>query len=124
MFVSFLDVFLSLSFLYRDSFSVRYLSLFLLLIILFFMFFWSALFLVYFFFQAEDGIRDRSPSRGLGDVYKRQVLFTVYCLHYLSNKLFYKEVFAWSARLNVNISLVVWLIYKKLINCRKSKITL
>ena len=24
------------------------------------------------FFQAEDGIRDRSPSRGLGDVYKRQ----------------------------------------------------
>ncbi|WP_460366231.1 hypothetical protein, partial [Staphylococcus aureus] len=26
-----------------------------------------------FFFQAEDGIRDRSVSRGLGDVYKRQV---------------------------------------------------
>ena len=26
------------------------------------------------FFQAEDGIRDRSPSRGLGDVYKRQNL--------------------------------------------------
>ena len=26
----------------------------------------------YIFFQAEDGIRDRSPSRGLGDVYKRQ----------------------------------------------------
>ncbi|GAB5860276.1 hypothetical protein JMUB7552_27410 [Staphylococcus aureus] len=25
------------------------------------------------FFQAEDGIRDRSVSRGLGDVYKRQV---------------------------------------------------
>ncbi|GAB5888663.1 hypothetical protein JMUB7554_27850 [Staphylococcus aureus] len=24
------------------------------------------------FFQAEDGIRDRSVSRGLGDVYKRQ----------------------------------------------------
>ena len=31
----------------------------------------EAFFLV-FFFQAEDGIRDRSPSRGLGDVYKRQ----------------------------------------------------
>ena len=29
-------------------------------------------FLFVFFFQAEDGIRDRSPSRGLGDVYKRQ----------------------------------------------------
>ena len=28
----------------------------------------------FFFFQAEDGIRDRSPSRGLGDVYKRQLL--------------------------------------------------
>ena len=27
---------------------------------------------IFFFFQAEDGIRDRSPSRGLGDVYKRQ----------------------------------------------------
>ena len=27
----------------------------------------------FFLVQAEDGIRDRSPSRGLGDVYKRQV---------------------------------------------------
>ena len=27
---------------------------------------------VIFFFQAEDGIRDSSTSRGLGDVYKRQ----------------------------------------------------
>ena len=26
-----------------------------------------------FFFQAEDGIRDLRMSRGLGDVYKRQV---------------------------------------------------
>ena len=26
-----------------------------------------------FFFQAEDGIRDLLRSRGLGDVYKRQV---------------------------------------------------
>ena len=26
-----------------------------------------------FFFQAEDGIRDYYASRGLGDVYKRQV---------------------------------------------------
>ena len=33
----------------------------------------SALLTSDFFFQAEDGIRDRSPSRGLGDVYKRQV---------------------------------------------------
>ena len=27
-----------------------------------------------FFFQAEDGIRDAQESRGLGDVYKRQVV--------------------------------------------------
>ncbi|VTU48035.1 hypothetical protein AMBR_DPAELIID_02791 [Lacticaseibacillus rhamnosus] len=27
----------------------------------------------FFFFQAEDGIRDQPRSRGLGDVYKRQV---------------------------------------------------
>ena len=28
----------------------------------------------FFFFQAEDGIRDLVRSRGLGDVYKRQVV--------------------------------------------------
>ena len=28
-----------------------------------------------FFFQAEDGIRDAQESRGLGDVYKRQVTY-------------------------------------------------
>ena len=31
------------------------------------------LLVVFFFFQAEDGIRDLVRSRGLGDVYKRQV---------------------------------------------------
>ena len=31
-------------------------------------------FLFVFVFQAEDGIRDRVRSRGLGDVYKRQVV--------------------------------------------------
>ena len=30
--------------------------------------------MVVFFFQAEDGIRDLVRSRGLGDVYKRQIL--------------------------------------------------
>jgi predicted house-cleaning NTP pyrophosphatase (Maf/HAM1 superfamily) len=30
---------------------------------------------LFFFFQAEDGIRDAQESRGLGDVYKRQVLY-------------------------------------------------
>ena len=32
-------------------------------------------YIVYVFFQAEDGIRDLVRSRGLGDVYKRQVPF-------------------------------------------------
>ncbi|WP_460413980.1 hypothetical protein, partial [Staphylococcus aureus] len=32
-------------------------------------------FFFFLFFQAEDGIRDRSVSRGLGDVYKRQTLY-------------------------------------------------
>ena len=36
---------------------------------------WLALF--FFFFQAEDGIRDSSTSRGLGDVYKRQLKSTL-----------------------------------------------
>ena len=40
-------------------------------VIFFFVFF---LFVVCFFCQAEDGIRDLVRSRGLGDVYKRQVL--------------------------------------------------
>eukprot|EP00658_Telonema_sp_P-2_P075792 TRINITY_DN65552_c0_g1_i1.p1 TRINITY_DN65552_c0_g1~~TRINITY_DN65552_c0_g1_i1.p1 ORF type:complete len:117 (-),score=34.49 TRINITY_DN65552_c0_g1_i1:267-617(-) len=31
------------------------------------------IFFFFFFFQAEDGIRDAQESRGLGDVYKRQI---------------------------------------------------
>ena len=31
-----------------------------------------------FFFQAEDGIRDAQESRGLGDVYKRQIAATAF----------------------------------------------
>ena len=33
----------------------------------------SVLLVCFFFFQAEDGIRDLVRSRGLGDVYKRQL---------------------------------------------------
>ena len=33
----------------------------------------GVLWLIFFFFQAEDGIRDLVRSRGLGDVYKRQL---------------------------------------------------
>ena len=36
------------------------------------------LFFLFFFFQAEDGIRDFCLSRGLGDVYKRQVITIVF----------------------------------------------
>ena len=36
---------------------------------------------VVFFFQAEDGIRDLVRSRGLGDVYKRQVQVELPLLH-------------------------------------------
>ena len=41
----------------------------------------------YFFFQAEDGIRDLVRSRGLGDVYKRQVPGTLQIDHRISNDL-------------------------------------
>src|SRR5678809_244952 len=33
----------------------------------------SVVYFFFFFFQAEDGIRDFCLSRGLGDVYKRQL---------------------------------------------------
>ena len=35
-------------------------------------------FLSRFFFRAEDGIRDLVRSRGLGDVYKRQIVVLLY----------------------------------------------
>ena len=35
---------------------------------------WTIGVMLFFFFQAEDGIRDLVRSRGLGDVYKRQLL--------------------------------------------------
>ena len=38
----------------------------------------ASLLYVGFFFQAEDGIRDLVRSRGLGDVYKRQILNRYY----------------------------------------------
>ena len=44
---------------------------------------------IVFFFQAEDGIRDLVRSRGLGDVYKRQIraLEFVSVFRYNSTKL-------------------------------------
>ena len=51
------------------SFRVRYNSLF---------FFFCFIIFFFFFFQAEDGIRDAQESRGLGDVYKRQILVSTH----------------------------------------------
>ena len=45
-----------------------------------------------FFFQAEDGIRDLVRSRGLGDVYKRQVEDHVHCFFTLKTTLSLSEV--------------------------------
>eukprot|EP00658_Telonema_sp_P-2_P077306 TRINITY_DN6960_c0_g4_i3.p3 TRINITY_DN6960_c0_g4~~TRINITY_DN6960_c0_g4_i3.p3 ORF type:complete len:120 (+),score=31.08 TRINITY_DN6960_c0_g4_i3:110-469(+) len=42
-------------------------------------------FFFFFFFQAEDGIRDAQESRGLGDVYKRQV-HTMNCVVFTGKK--------------------------------------
>ena len=53
--------------------SVNYSMLFVVFFLLCFFFFFC---LFCFFFQAEDGIRDLVRSRGLGDVYKRQVLLS------------------------------------------------
>ena len=39
----------------------------------------------FFFFQAEDGIRDFCLSRGLGDVYKRQVLLSAIDHHWMDH---------------------------------------
>ena len=56
---------------FRDSYSIYVTCIFLacvldLLVIVVIIF-------CFFFFQAEDGIRDLVRSRGLGDVYKRQL---------------------------------------------------
>ena len=53
-----------------------FLSSFSLVYVIFFFFFSSVFFFfvfLFFFFQAEDGIRYLVRSRGLGDVYKRQL---------------------------------------------------
>eukprot|EP00658_Telonema_sp_P-2_P020771 TRINITY_DN18232_c0_g1_i1.p1 TRINITY_DN18232_c0_g1~~TRINITY_DN18232_c0_g1_i1.p1 ORF type:complete len:155 (-),score=27.02 TRINITY_DN18232_c0_g1_i1:194-658(-) len=53
--------------------------LFFIICIVYILFIWYFLFMFFFFcffffFQAEDGIRYAQESRGLGDVYKRQIL--------------------------------------------------
>ena len=56
---------------------------------------YSTMLSLYFFFQAEDGIRDLVRSRGLGDVYKRQLLVAVLLFFVLAgNSLFWKALLA------------------------------
>src|SRR5678809_178513 len=55
----------------------------------------SFLFFFFFFFQAEDGIRDFCLSRGLGDVYKRQIPMRASMRH-LSLSVFPMRECTWS----------------------------
>ena len=53
---------------------------------------------VLFFFQAEDGIRDLVRSRGLGDVYKRQVVAPPIARPGLADGGLARSVVRWVAR--------------------------
>ena len=46
--------------------------------------------------NAEDGIRDSSPSRGLGDVYKRQIVVLFYSTKVLNSSSNTKQIFVLS----------------------------
>src|SRR5665811_2532529 len=55
-----------------------------------------------FFFQAEDGIRDLVRSRGLGDVYKRQVMRGD--MHvYVPSTVFFEVVYVLTQRAKVRV---------------------
>ena len=67
------------------------------------------LFSIFFFFQAEDGIRDLVRSRGLGDVYKRQVVGSPYSIdkYEINPALGTKEeLLSFKQRLNEKLSLI------------------
>ena len=61
-------------------------------------------FLFVFFFQAEDGIRDLVRSRGLGDVYKRQILYDDVSVLNISGELHYhaREALGVTARVDIS----------------------
>ena len=48
---------------------------------------------IFFFFQAEDGIRDLVRSRGLGDVYKRQIIILISSIAITFGCIFLKDYF-------------------------------
>ena len=61
-----------------------------------------------FFFQAEDGIRDLVRSRGLGDVYKRQVLVPVIAIPIsLIGGIFLMQIFGFTINLLTLLAIVL-----------------
>ena len=65
------------------------------------------LFLSFHFFQAEDGIRDAQESRGLGYVYKRQVIgLEVHVQLSTNTKLFSGASTTFGAEPNTNVDLI------------------
>ena len=58
---------------------------------------------MFFFFQAEDGIRYLVRSRGLGDVYKRQIMFTERWLRWRA-----KASRAWMAPRSASACTAAW----------------
>ena len=61
---------------------------------------------IFFFFQAEDGIRDLVRSRGLGDVYKRQIMYAAmgFVLGALG-ALLYNLIAKWIGGIEVEVAL-------------------
>ncbi len=64
----------------------------------------------YFFIQAEDGIRHSVASRGLGDVYKRQILLMlVGIILFFQHGDFINSIWShfWNSGINVLIALII-----------------
>ena len=59
---------------------------------------------LFFFFQAEDGIRDLVRSRGLGDVYKRQVMGNLAIAMIILSRVLKYGINRW---VNIVVSLVI-----------------
>ena len=65
---------------------------------------------IFFFFQAEDGILDLVRSRGLGDVYKRQVFQTFDAMAFASVTVVGAGIMLAQADPRLLVPLVVWFV--------------
>ena len=69
-----------------------------------------SVFYIFFFFQAEDGIRDAQESRGLGDVYKRQMrdpfIMKSNYISYATHASWQQEIWAAVERSRKHLSLI------------------